>query len=188
MSVLRQLLAGARLLLVMTVLLGLAYPLGVTLIAQLFPANAEGSLVRNAEGVVVGSALLGQAVEGPQWFRGRPSASDYSGETSGGSNLSPVSPEQATAVAEREQELLEANPQAVGPVPADALTASGSGLDPHISVAYAHWQVPRVAEATGIPAADLEQLIADATDPALLGYLGEPGVNVTRLNLALSQR
>ncbi len=172
----------------MTVLLGVAYPAVVTLVAQAFPAQAGGSLILDARGRVVGSALLGQAVDGPQWFQPRPSASDYSGKTSGGSNLSPVSDRQVAARAEREQVLRAANPDAVGPVPEDALTASASGLDPHISLAYARWQVPRVAAATGLSIAALNAMIDAATEPAPWGYLGQDGVNVTLLNLALSQR
>jgi K+-transporting ATPase ATPase C chain len=187
MPFLRQTLAAVRFLLVMTVLLGFAYPAVVLLAAQAFPAQANGSLVTR-DGQVVGSSLLGQRFDGPQWFQPRPSASDYSGKTSGGTNLSPVSSAQRDAIAEREADLRAANPDAVGPVPDDALTASASGLDPHISVAYALWQVPRVARARGVEASVLEQLIAANTDHAALGYLGQDGVNVTRLNLALDQR
>jgi K+-transporting ATPase ATPase C chain len=188
MTVLRQLLAGVRMLLVMTVILGLAYPAAITLVARVFPARADGSLVTTADGTVVGSALLGQAATGPEWFQPRPSASDYSGETSGGSNLSPASVSQQQARQERRSALERDNPDAEGPVPEDALTASASGLDPHISPAYARWQVPRVAAARRIAAAELEAMIVAATDRAPLGYLGQDGVNVTRLNLALSER
>jgi K+-transporting ATPase ATPase C chain len=188
MTVLRQLLASLRILLVMTVLLGLAYPAAITLVARAFPAQADGWLVTTADGTVVGSALLGQAFTGPEWFQPRPSASDYSGATSGGTNLSPASADQQQARQERLAALERDNPGAEGPVPEDALTASASGLDPHISIAYARWQVPRVAAARGIAATELEAMIVAATDRAPLGYLGQDGVNVTRLNLALSER
>ncbi len=188
MTLLRQLLAGVRFLLVMTVLLGIAYPAAITLAAQVFPTQANGSLLTAADGQVVGSALLGQTFEGAQWFQSRPSASDYSGETSGGSNLSPASADQAAARADRRADLEQANPDAIGPVPEDALTASASGLDPHISLAYAQWQAPRVATTRGIPTAELQTLISAATDPAPLGYLGQDAVNVTRLNLLLAQQ
>lgn len=189
MSVLRQAWAGLRLLLVMTVLLGVLYPAVITVVAQLAIKNqANGSLVTGSNGRVVGSALLGQTFDGPQWFQPRPSASDYSGTTSGGSNLSPASQKQADARAQREADLEAANPDAVGPVPEDALTASASGLDPNISVAYALWQVPRVAKARNMSAADLQVMIAAATDHAVLGYIGQDGVNVTELNLALAAR
>jgi K+-transporting ATPase ATPase C chain len=188
MTVFRQLLAGLRFLVVMTVLLGVLYPAVVTLFAQVAaPAAANGSLL-TVNGQVVGSALLGQKADGPEWFQARPSASDYSGETSGGSNLSPVSSAQADAIAKREADLRAANPDAVGPIPADALTASGSGLDPDISVAYALWQVPRVARARGLDPSVLQALIAANTDPAALGFIGQDGVNVTRLNAALAAR
>ncbi len=188
MSVLRQALAGFRMLLVLTVLLGIGYPAVVTLAAQAFPVRAHGSQLVAADGRVVGSALLGQAFTGPQWFQPRPSASDYSGQTSGGSNLSPVSANQQQARQERLDALRRANPDAVGPVPEDALTLSASGLDPDISVAYARWQIPRVSAARGVPAAELEAMIAAATEPAPLGFLGQDGVNVTLLNLALAGR
>jgi len=189
MTFLRQAFAGLRLLIVMTVLVGVLYPAVITVIAQLAIKNqAGGSLITNSSGQVVGSALLGQKVDGPQWFQGRPSASDYSGETSGGSNLSPASQKQADARAQREADLKAANPDAVGPVPEDALTASASGLDAYISVAYADWQIPRVAKARNMSPADLASLIATATDKAVLGYIGQDGVNVTRLNAALANR
>ena len=189
MTFLRQAFAGLRLLLVMTVLVGVLYPAVITVIAQLAIKNqANGSLITNAQGQVVGSALLGQKVDGAQWFQGRPSASDYSGSTSGGSNLSPVSQKQLDARAQRESDLKAANPDAVGPVPEDALTASASGLDAYISVAYAQWQVPRVAKARNMSVADLQSLIAAATDKAVFGYIGQDGVNVTRLNAALANR
>ncbi|MGV8908106.1 MAG: potassium-transporting ATPase subunit KdpC [Propionicimonas sp.] len=187
MNFLRQTLAALRLLIVMTVLLGIAYPLVITGIAQVVaPVQANGSLLTNSGGQVVGSALIGQTFEGPEWFASRPSASDHSGETSGGSNLSPVSADQLEARATREADLRAANPDAVGPIPEDALTASASGLDPHISVAYAMWQLPRVAKARGLDSVRLTALISAATEPAPLGFLGQDGVNVTRLNLALA--
>ena len=189
MTFLRQALAAVRLLLVMTVLLGIAYPLVVTGVAQVVaPVQANGSQIADSAGQVVGSALIGQTFEGPQWFQGRPSASDYSGETSGGSNLSPKSSDQLEARATREADLQAANPDAVGPVPEDALTASASGLDPHISVAYALWQAPRVAKARGMQPEQVAALIAAATESAPLGFLGQDGVNVTRLNLSLAKQ
>lgn len=188
MTVFRQANAAVRLLLVMTVLLGFGYSAVITLAAQAFPSQANGSLVTNAEREVVGSALLGQSFEGPQWFWSRPSASDYSGLTSGGSNLSPVSTGQLAAMDQRRRVLEESNPDAVGPVPLDALTASASGLDPHISIAYARWQVPRIATARGIEVVELEAMITATTEAAPLGYLGQDGVNVVKLNLLLSHR
>lgn len=185
---LRQLGAALRLLLVMTVLLGVGYPLVILLAAQAFPAQANGSLITDSAGRVVGSSLLGQKFDGPQWFQGRPSASDYAGTTSGGSNLSPVSDAQAKAVEQRRAALEAANPNAVGPVPQDALTASASGLDPDISIAYAHWQVPRVAAARQLSVDELDRLIDQATDRAPLGYLGQDAVNVVRLNALLASR
>jgi len=185
MRPLRHLSAALRLLLVSTVALGLGYPLAITVAALAFPSQAGGSVVR-LDGRVVGSSLLGQAATGPQWFQPRPSVSDYSGATSGGSNLAESSSTQRSAVAQRAAALRAANPDAVGPIPPDALTASSSGLDPDISPAYAAWQAPRVAAARGIPLSTVHRLIAEATRPAVLGFIGADRVDVTVLNLALA--
>ena len=188
MAFVRQALAALRLLVVMTVLVGLLYPAAVTVVAQLVAnRQANGSLVTDATGKVVGSSLIGQAFDGAEWFQPRPSASGYAGTTSGGSNLSPVSKAQSDARATREADLKAANPDAVGPVPEDALTASASGLEPYISVAYAAWQVPRVAKARGMSVSDVQTLVAANTDRAVLGFLGQDVVNVTTLNAALSR-
>ena len=120
----------------LTVLLGVLYPAVILGVGLLAPSQAHGSLI-SLRGNIVGSSLLGQAAAGPQWFQARPSVSDYSGDTSGGSNLGPDAADLATAVAERETALRAANPDAPASIPPDALTASGSGLDPHISPAYA---------------------------------------------------
>jgi len=190
MTFARHCLAALRLLVVMTVLLGVGYPLAVTLIGHaIWPRQADGSLVTDGSGAVVGSSLVGQSFgDEVGWFWSRPSACDYSGTTSGGTNLPPDSAAQQAARAERQTQLEAANPDAVGPVPEDALTASASCLDPDISPAYARWQVPRVASARGLPEDELDAMIDAATDPAPLGgLLGRPGVNVLALNLALSQ-
>src|SRR6478672_5127767 len=181
----RQLGAGARMILVLTLVVGAIYPAvlwGVGQVAR--PSAANGSLVEQ-HGRVVGSSLVGQGFTGPQWFQGRPSAVDYSGDASAASNLPADDPRQVEAVAERRAALLKANPQASGPVPADALTASASGLDAHISVAYALWQVPRVAAARSLRTAQVTQLVRQHTQGRSLGFLGEPRVNVLELNLAL---
>ena len=181
----RQLGASARMMLLLTLALGVLYPAALWGVGQaVAPAAANGSLVEH-RGTVVGSSLVGQTFTGPQWFQGRPSAVDDSGDASGASNLPADDPRQVKAVAERKAALLRANPQATGPVPADALTASGSGLDPHISVAYALWQVPRVAAARSLTTAQVTQLVRQHTQGRTLGFLGEPRVNVLELNLAL---
>ncbi|MDA8438200.1 MAG: potassium-transporting ATPase subunit KdpC [Propionibacterium sp.] len=186
MGVLRQMAASIRLLVVMTAVLGFGYPLLITGIAQVtMPQRAAGSLVR-VDGRVIGSSLLGQSYAGQQWFQGRPSASDYSGATSGGTNLAIDDPREVATVNALRQRLLRANPDAVGPVPPDALTASGSGLDPDISPAYAYWQAPRIAKLRGIPAATIDALIARSVQGRTLGFLGEPRVNVLDLNLRLA--
>lgn len=180
--------AAVRMLLVMTVVLGVGYPLVITLAAQAFPSQANGSLVVDRAGRLVGSASLGQEFVGPQWFQARPSVSNYLGTTSGGSNLSPVSTVEVTAINQRRQALIAANPNAVGPVPIDALTASASGLDPDISVAYARWQAPRVAAAGHLSLVQVNRLIDAVTIRAPLGYLGQDTVNVLRLNTLLASR
>ena len=143
-------------LLALTLVCGVGYPLVVLGIGQVVAhGSANGSLVEH-EGSVVGSSSLGQQVTDPQWFQGRRSASEYAGNTSGGSNLGPNDPKQSQAVSEARDALVAANPQAPGPPPPDALTASASGLDPDISPAYASWQVPRVAAARGLPTTQIQ--------------------------------
>ena len=186
--------AGLRVLLVLTVLLGVAYPLAVTGISQLlFGWQANGSLV-NASGQrvthpddAVGSLLIGQSSDGPQWFHPRPSAAGdgYDTLASAGSNLGPLNADLVASIDDRRAAV--AAEEGVDPasVPADALTASASGLDPDISPAYAALQVARVARERGVPEADVRALVASTTVGRDLGVLGEPRVNVLRLNLAL---
>ena len=182
----RQLSAALRMLLALTLVCGVGYPLVVLGIGQAVAhGSANGSLVEH-DGRVVGSSSLGQQVADPQWFQGRRSASEYAGNTSGGSNLGTEDPKQAQALADAQAALVAANPQASGPPPADALTASASGLDPDISPAYANWQVARVAAARGLSTRQLQTIVDDHTKGRLLGFLGQPRVNVTELNLALA--
>lgn len=172
-----------------TALLGLAYPLAVTGVAQAaFPAQANGSLIRDASGQVIGSALIGQAFAKPEYFHGRPSAAGngYDATASSGSNMGPlndklIAREKADAAALRAE-----NPGAV--IPADAVTTSASGLDPDISPANARFQAPRVAKARGVAEARIEALIAGQIQQPLLGFIGQPRVNVLALNRALDAR
>ena len=177
----------------LTAITGLAYPLLVTGLARtLFPRQAEGSLIRR-EGRVIGSEWIGQSFTSPGDFWGRPSATvdgegkplPYNGANSGGSNLAPSNPRLKEAVQERVAALRSADPGATGPVPVDLVTASGSGLDPHISPAAAAYQTHRVAKARGLDETKVRELIAAHTEGAQLGFLGEPRVNVLKLNLAL---
>lgn len=174
---------------VLSLVTGGAYPLVVTALAQrAFPAQAAGSLVEH-DGRVVGSALLGQAFAEPRNFWPRPSATTpgpYNAANSGGSNLGPTNPALLDAVKARIAALQAADPQNAQPVPVDLVTASASGLDPHISVAAARYQAARVARARGLPAAQVEALIAAHAETPWLGFLGEPRVNVLALNLALA--
>ncbi|KWX00347.1 hypothetical protein TH66_16125 [Carbonactinospora thermoautotrophica] len=184
----RQALAAVRALVVLTIVLGLLYPLLVTAIGQLaFRDQANGSRV-SYQGRIVGSSLLGQGFTGPEWFHPRPSAADgYDASVSGGSNLGPANPELLRTVTERRAQVARENGVPESAVPADAVTASGSGLDPHISPEYAAIQVNRVARARGLDPARVAQLVRAHTQGRLLGFLGEPRVNVLELNLALEQ-
>jgi K+-transporting ATPase ATPase C chain len=185
----RQLVPATVAVLVFTVLCGILYPLVVTGISQLaFRDKANGSLITR-DGVVVGSELLGQNFSDPKYFWPRPSAagaSGYDGTASGGSNLGPTNPTFLDTVAERVTAYRQANGLPDGtPVPVDAVTASGSGLDPEISVANARIQAGRVAEARGVDPAQVAGLVDANTSSQALGFLGERGVNVVKLNLAL---
>ncbi len=183
----RQLVAGVRTFLLLSVLLGLAWPLALTGFAHLVARDqATGSLIER-DGRPVGSRHIGQRFEGPTWFHGRPSVSDNAGDTSGGSNLSPVGADHLDAVATRRAEVVAANPGTdPAAVPADALSASGSGLDPDISPAYAALQVERVAHARRLDPALVRRLVDELTQGRVVGFLGAPRVNVLELNLALS--
>ncbi len=177
-----------RLLIVMTVLTGLVYPLVVTAVAQwLMPGQANGSLVFR-HGEAAGSALLAQPFSGDQYFWPRPSAAGYATIPSGASNWGPTSAALAAAVKERAAAIRSAHGLAPdAPVPADLVFASASGLDPHISPEAAGLQVSRVAKARGLAADRVRSLVARFTEPAQWGFLGEPRVNVLRLNLAMDQ-
>jgi K+-transporting ATPase ATPase C chain len=180
-----------RILLVLTLVTGLLYPLAVTGIAQfVFPQQANGSLVQKGDSVV-GSALIGQPFSDPKYFWSRPSATSpmpYNAGASSGSNQGPLNPAHKEAVEERIKTLREAGGDATGkPVPIDLVTASGSGLDPQISPAAAEYQASRVAKVRGLPEAQIRQLIAQNTEGRQLGILGEPRVNVLLLNLALDR-
>jgi K+-transporting ATPase ATPase C chain len=165
------------------------YPLVVYGIAQtVFPRQANGSLLKDSSGAVRGSRLLGQQFTLDRYFQSRPSAASngYDATSSSGSNLGPTSSNLVTAITQRIADYRTQNGLATNAVvPADAVTASGSGLDPHISLANAELQAPRVAKARNLPLEKVAALIRANTDPADLGFLGEPGVNVLALNLAL---
>ncbi len=190
----RHSLAGLRMLLVFTLLLGLAYPLAATAVGQVaFPWQANGSLVRSDgshttdRSEAVGSALVAQGFAGAEYFHPRPSAAGdgYDTSASGASNLGPLNPDLVATIEERKAAVAELEGVDPADVPADAVTASGSGLDPEISPEYAAIQVARVARERGLPVADVEAAVAAHTAGRTLGVLGDPRVNVLELNLAL---
>ncbi len=169
-----------------TLLLGVGYPLLVTGIAHVaFPAQAGGSLIRDANGQVIGSALIGQAFAKPRYLHGRPSAAGtdgYDASNSSGSNLGPLNPGLAKRIAKDAAGLV---PEGPGAVPADAVTTSASGLDPDVSPANAHRQAARIAQARGVSVEAVQMLIASHTEGRWLGVFGQPHINVLKTNLAL---
>ena len=179
---------AVTLLLLMTALTGVVYPLLVTGIAKVaFPDQSAGSLIVN-DGKTVGSSLIGQNFTAPKYFWSRPSATGtapYNGTASSGSNLGPLNPALTDAIKSRIEALRAADPGNTAPVPVDLVTASGSGLDPEISVAAAIYQLPRVARARGLSQEAVRKLIGAASRGRWLGFLGEPRVNVLELNMAL---
>jgi potassium-transporting ATPase KdpC subunit len=198
----RQFGVALRALLVFTAILGIVYPLVMTGVAQaLFHGNANGSIVQ-VNGKDVASDLIGQAytmdsgkldsdgnaimVADPKWFQTRPSAGDYDAMASGGSNLGPNNSDLLAAVEERRKAVAELEGVDPSQVPPDAVTASASGLDPHISPAYAALQVNRVARERGLDVAKVQELVKENTEGRTLGFLGEPRVNVVKLNNALA--
>jgi K+-transporting ATPase ATPase C chain len=183
----RQLWTGLRAIVVLTVALGIAFPVAIWLVGLALPNQANGSLIES-NGRVVGSSLIGQTFEGEGWFQPRPSANDYDALASAGSNAGPNDEDLVAAIAERRTELAKSNGVPESAVPPDALTASGSGLESSISPAYAEIQVARVARERHLPVADVQRLVGEHTDGRILGFLGEPGVNVVTLNLALQNR
>jgi potassium-transporting ATPase KdpC subunit len=185
-----------RAMLLFTLVLGVGYTLVITGIGQLaLPAQANGSVVRNADGDVVGSALIGQSftdADGnplPEWFQPRPSAAGagYDAAASSGSNYGPENSDLITAIEERQAQIAALEGVSVDEIPADAVTASGSGLDPHISPEYALLQVARVSGARGLEESEVRELVESRIQARDLGYLGEPTVNVLQLNLALAE-
>jgi len=185
---LKHIRAAVTLFVLFTALLGFAYPLAVTGIAQvLFPAKANGSLIES-DGRVLGSSLIGQPFSDPKYFWGRISATGpfpYNPQASSGSNLGPTNPALFDQMKARISALQAADPAQKGPIPVDLVTASGSGLDPEISLAAADYQLTRVARARHMSETDVRALVQRYTSDRQLGFLGEPRVNVLQLNLAL---
>ena len=186
----QQLGTGFKMMLVLTVLTGLLYPGVVTGLCQVFfPARANGSLIV-ANGHVIGSELIGQNFKKPEYFQPRPSAAGndgYDPTASGASNLGPTSQKLADRVKDSVASFRKNNPGYTGPIPADLVTSSGSGLDPDISPASAEAQAARIAMARGIPVEQVRNLIAGHTQGRDLGFMGDPRVNVLEINLALDQ-
>lgn len=187
MSTITQLIRGFLAMLMLTFILGFCYPLIVTGVGKLFFAGqVNGGLIAE-NNQVIGSKLMGQNFHSPQYFFARPSASDYNGLNSGGSNLSAADPQLTRAINARIKALIALDPSQTTLIPIDLVTSSGSGLDPDISVASAYYQAPRIARLRHLTLAQINQLIAINVTPRQYGFLGEPRVNVLNLNLALDQ-
>jgi potassium-transporting ATPase KdpC subunit len=186
----KNLLTAVLMTIVTTVLFGLAYPLVVTGLAQvIFPDNANGQLIRGADGTVIGSRLIGQPFVSPGYFRSRPSAAGangYDAAASSGSNLGPTNQKLIDRVKGDVEKLQAENPDK--PVPVDLVTTSGSGLDPNITPAAAEFQAPRVARERGMSEDEVRRMISEHTEGRQFGVLGEPRVNVLELNLALDEK
>lgn len=186
-TLLEQLRPALVVLVLLTGLTGLLYPLTMTGLAQLiFPDKANGSIITR-DGQAVGSELIGQSFDDPRYFWGRLSATSpaYNAAASSGSNYGPLNPALFEMVQARIDALHTADPDNIAPIPVDLVTASGSGLDPHISPAAAYYQVPRVARERGLDETTVRDLVDEHTEKRQLGVMGEPRVNVLRLNLAL---
>jgi potassium-transporting ATPase KdpC subunit len=190
----RQYWVALRAMAIMTVALGIVYPLAITGIGQVtLPGQSNGSRV-SFEGGVVGSSLIAQrftttkGVALPQWFQPRPSATGYDANASGGSNLGPDNPGLARTIRSRAAAIEKTDGASAAQIPPDALTASGSGIDPHVSPADALLQVTTVAAARGLSVSTVRELVEAHIQPRDLGYLGDPTVNILELNLALAQR
>lgn len=184
----RQVAIAVRVLIAMTLVLGVLYPLAVFGAGRIWSSKADGSPVRDGAGAVVGSSLIGQQFEGPEWFHGRPSAAGdgYDAMSSGGSNLAADSDDLLAQVQQRKAAIAAEDGVAESEVPADAVTASGSGLDPDISPAYARIQVDRVAAARRLPVERVRDLVEAHVDGRILGFIGQERVNVLELNLAVA--
>jgi K+-transporting ATPase ATPase C chain len=194
MKLSRQAWTAIRAMIILTIVLGILYPAVIWLAGLAMPSQSNGSLLRNPSGEVVGSSLIGQSFTDkkgnplPQWFQSRPSAAGdgYDASASSGSNDGPENSDLIKAITTRKAEIAKLDGVAESQVPADAVTASGSGLDPDISEASARIQVDRVATARHLDTAAVQRLVDQYVEPRQLGYLGEPVVNVVELNLALS--
>jgi K+-transporting ATPase ATPase C chain len=190
MVFLKQIRTSVIAVVLLTVLTGVIYPFLVTGIAQLlFPDKANGSMIKQ-NGAVLGSALIGQQFTEPKYFWGRLSATNpvaYNASASSGSNYGPLNPALLAAVTKRIRDLRAADPQNTQPIPVDLVTASGSGLDPHISVAAAQYQISRVARSRNVHEGNIRSLVDQYAEGRQFGFLGEPRVNILKLNLALDE-
>lgn len=187
----KNIIIAFRVAIVTLILTGIIYPFAVTGIAQvIFPDKANGSMIKNEKGEAVGSELIAQAFSKPSYFQPRPSAAGngYDASSSGGSNLGPSSQKLKDRIKADTERLIKENPDAKGPVPVELVMTSASGLDPHISIKAAMWQMPRIAKSRNADPEIIKEIIENTTEGRSLLIFGEPRVNVLRLNLALDKK
>jgi K+-transporting ATPase ATPase C chain len=183
----QKLITASKLFLLFTILLGILYPVSIFVVGQIiFPSKSNGSLIYK-DGKIIGSEIIAQQFSSPKYFQSRPSAVNFDAANSGGSNLAPTSQSLMQQIKNRIDTIKSQNTESKTPIPIELVTASGSGLDPHISLNAAYWQADRIAKARNIPLTEVKKIIENNLEYSFLGFLGEKRVNVLKLNLILDK-